>query len=78
MQFGVGAGLRQGSALSPLFFIMVMNPGADLGLLAGGVSASRCHMSFYLRTGGGGHMCRSTYIRVNVSRLLILQSLHLH
>ena len=53
--------------------------GADLGLLAGGVSVSRSHMSFYLRTGGRGaerHMCRSTYRRVNISRLLILQSLH--
>ena len=27
--------------------------GADLGVLAGGVSVSRCHMSFYLRMGGG-------------------------
>ena len=26
--------------------------GADLGLLAGGVSVSRSYMSFYLRTGG--------------------------
>ena len=24
-QFGMGVGLRQGSTLSPLFFIMVMN-----------------------------------------------------
>ena len=31
-QFGVGVGLRQGSALSPLFFIMVMN------LISGNVS----------------------------------------
>ena len=32
-------------------------------------------------TGDGGmgrHMCRSTYRRVNISRLLILQSLHCH
>ena len=32
----------------------VDNTGADLGLLAGGVSVSRSHMSFYLRTGGRG------------------------
>ena len=51
--------------------------GEDLGLLAGG-SQSVVVMPFYLRTGGGGgrHMCRSTYIRVNISRLLILQFLH--
>ena len=51
----------------------------DLGLLAGvgSVSVSRSHMSFYLRTGEGGrHMCRSSYISVNISRLLIFQSLH--
>ena len=44
-----------------------------------GVGLSRSHMSFYLRTGGGGgwdDTCRYTYIRVNISRLLILQSLH--
>ena len=34
-----------------------------------------CH-SIYEPGGGGRHMCRSTYIRVIISRLLILQSLH--
>ena len=49
-------------------------PGSDLGLLAGGgESQSVVVMSFYLRTGGRGrHMCRFTYIRVDISRLLIL------
>ena len=41
-----------------------------------GVSVSRSHMSFYLQTGGGRHMDRSTYIMVNISQLLILQFLH--
>ena len=52
-------------------------------LVGRGFSVSRSHMSFYLRTGGGGgvgvgggHLCRSTFIRVDISRLLILQSLH--
>ena len=45
-------------------------PGADLGE---GISV------ILLTNGGGGNMCRSTYIRlisVNISQLLILQSLH--
>ena len=35
--------------------------GADLGLLAGAV-VSRSHMSFYLRTGGGGATHVSLYL----------------
>ena len=48
----------------------------DLYLLAG-VSISRSHISFYLRTvgGEGRHMSRSVYRRVTISRLLIFQSL---
>ena len=36
-----------------------MNKGADLGLFAAGVSVTRSHMSFYLRTleGGGNDSC---------------------
>ena len=46
-----------------------------------GVSVSRSHRSFHLRTGGGGggagrNMCRFTYRRVTINQLLILQSLH--
>ena len=43
-------------------------------LVCRGVSVSRSHMSFYLRTGGGTYV--SFYIKVNISWLLILQSLH--
>ena len=35
-------------------YISLPGPGADIGLLAGGVSDSRSHMSFYLPTGGRG------------------------
>ena len=55
-----------------MFSIVIRDhEGADLSLFAGGVSVSQ--------TGGGGgrHMCPFTYVRVNVSWLLILQSLRL-
>ena len=64
-----------------MFDEFVTTAGVDLVLLG----LSHSHMSFYLRTGGEGVYsdvglytcsCRSTYIRVNISRLLILQSLH--
>ena len=44
-------------------------PGADLGLLAGGSQSVVviCHSTYELGGGGEtGDMCRSTYIRVNV------------
>ena len=49
----------------------------DRGLLAGGSQSVVviCHSTY---EPAGGHMCRSTYIRVNISRLLIFQSLHWH
>ena len=63
------------------------NAGADLGLLAG-EGVSRSHMSFYLRTRGGGRgrggggAGRAThvsfYLHKGFSRLLIVQSLHRH
>ena len=52
--------------------------GADLGLRAGVGSQSIvviCHSTYEPSGGGGRHMCRSTYTGVNISRLLILQSL---
>ena len=54
-----------------------MLAGADQGLLAGGSQSVVvvCH-STYEWGGEGRHTCRSTYIRVNISRLLISQSLH--
>ena len=58
-----------------LFLNIIQFTGADLGLLAEGVSLSRSHVML-LTNRGGGHMGRSTYIRVNISRLLIRQSLH--
>ena len=57
-----------------------MAAGADLGL-DGRESQSVlviCH-STYEPGGGEGwgrHMCRSTYVKVNINRLLIIQSLH--
>ena len=50
--------------------------GADLSLFAGGSQSVVviCHSTY--EPGGGGHMCRFTYVRVNVSWMLILQSLH--
>ena len=55
----------------------ITNSGADLGLFAGGVSVSRSHMSSTYEPGGGRHMYPFTYVKVNVSWLLILQSLRL-
>ena len=57
-------------------------PEADLDLLAGRGGGSEsvvviCRSTYEPGEGGAGrHMCRSTYRRVNISRLLIYQSLH--
>ena len=62
-----------------LTYIMQMNlekyTGEDLGLLAGEVSVSRSYV-ILLTNRRGRDTCLSTYIRVNISRLLILPSLH--
>ena len=62
-----------------LFVVLVLmrETGESRLVGGGGVSVSRSHMSFYLRTGWGAtHVSFYLHIRVNISRLLILQSLH--
>ena len=55
-------------------------PRGGCRLVGRGVSVSHSHMLFYLRSGGRwvglDDMCRSTYRRVNIRWLLILQSLY--
>ena len=57
--------------------ITAVYTGADLGLLAGRSQSVVVICNSTCELGGGGwrHMCRSTYIMVNIIRLLILQSL---
>ena len=51
--------------------------GADLGLFAGGSQSVVVICHLLTNRGGGRHMCPFTYVRVNVSWLLMLQSLRL-
>ena len=53
-----------------------VDSGGASWLVGRGVLVSPSHMLFYLRTRTGQHVCRSTYRIVNISRLLMLQSLH--
>ena len=63
--------LRGGCINSQKLVPLRIGAGADLGLWAGGPQS-------VVPWGEGRHMCRSTYRRINISRLVILKSLHWH